>query len=155
MQFPQYSANTPVPATVVMDTNAVLDAWWFEDPLASRLALALSSGELRWVASAAMRAELQDVLTRQPFAKHATRRERTLSIFDKLCLILDEPDRQAPLTCADPDDQCFVDLALACRASWLFSRDRALLDLAPRAAGLGCRIVPPSAWATSAADPGL
>lgn len=155
MQIPQYSATTPVPAIAVMDTNAVLDAWWFEDPQASRLALALSSGELNWVATAAMRAEIQDVLTRQPFVSHAVLCERTLSAFDRLCLPRDQPDHPAPLTCADPDDQCFVDLALACRAGWLFTRDRALLDLAPRAAGYGCRIVQPSAWPTSAVDPGL
>jgi len=124
------------------------------------MAMAVTAGELCWVATAAMRAELMDVLTRQPFADRPDRCERTLAAFDQWILILDASSRPSPLSCADPDDQCFIDLALACRANWLFTRDRALLDLAPRAASHGCRIVPPSACpplptaATSTVDPG-
>jgi predicted nucleic acid-binding protein len=129
-------------------------------PQAAHLAMAVTAGELCWVATAAMRVELMDVLTRRPFAERSDRCERTLASFDQWVLILDAPSRPSPLGCADPDDQCFIDLALACRAKWLFTRDRALLDLAPRAAIQGCRIVPPSACppfppaAISAVDPG-
>jgi putative PIN family toxin of toxin-antitoxin system len=160
-QIPQDSANAAVRAIAIIDTNAVLDAWWFEDPQAAHLALAVTAGELCWVATVAMREELVDVLTRQPFADRSEQCERTLSAFDQWVLILDAPSLRSPLSCADPDDQCFIDLALACHANWLFTRDRALLDLAPRAAGQGCRIVPPNACpplpaaATSAVDPGL
>jgi hypothetical protein len=73
--------------------------------------------------------------------------------------LAEAPAEAAALSCVDPDDQGFIDLALAHRAAWLFTRDRALLDLARRAAPSGCRIAPPGAgpWAalapTSAGDP--
>jgi predicted nucleic acid-binding protein len=66
----------------------------------------------------------------------------------------------AALRCTDPSDQKFVDLALSVSGTWLFSRDRAVLKLARRAAPLGCRIVEPGRWAgqaeafTSARRPG-
>jgi predicted nucleic acid-binding protein len=157
-QIPQDNSNAAVRAIAIIDTNAVLDAWWFEDPQVAHLALAVTTGQLSWAATATMRVELMDVLARQPFSDQPDRCERTLAAFDQWASILDAPSQPSPLSCADPDDQCFIDLALACSAGWLFTRDRALLDLAPRAARHGCRIVPPSAWprdppaATSAVD---
>lgn len=158
-QFPQDAAGSPAPAIAVIDTNAILDAWWFLDPRATGLVLAVEAGHLIWMATRAMREELQDVLMRRPFVDQPIRCKHTLSAFNLLVRVIDDTPAPAPWTCADPDDQCFVDLALARQAHWLFTRDRALLDLAHRAAGHGCRIVPPSAWPeadgqpTSAADP--
>jgi predicted nucleic acid-binding protein len=37
------------------------------------------------------------------------------------------------LECRDPDDQTFIDLAVAAGARWLVTRDRALLELAREA----------------------
>jgi predicted nucleic acid-binding protein len=48
--------------------------------------------------------------------------------------------------CRDPDDQKFIDLALAAKAQWLVSRDKALLALAKRAKARGLLIVKPEAW---------
>ena len=48
-----------------------------------------------------------------------------------------------PLQCRDPDDQMFIDLALAQRARWLLTRDRALLALARPAAAYGLEIAAP------------
>jgi len=50
------------------------------------------------------------------------------------------------LRCADPDDQMFIDLALAVRACWLFTRDKALLRLAPRARDRGVCVLRPADW---------
>jgi hypothetical protein len=46
--------------------------------------------------------------------------------------------------CRDPDDQKFLEAALAARAGFLVTRDRALLDLARRAAPF--RILSPQAF---------
>ena len=52
-----------------------------------------------------------------------------LARFDAGVRILATPAR-APVTCSDPDDQKFIDLAWAWPARVLFSRDRAVLKLA-------------------------
>jgi predicted nucleic acid-binding protein len=52
----------------------------------------------------------------------------------------------AHLHCRDPDDQMFLDLALAAGARWLVSRDRALLHLRRRAQSHGLAIVTPEQW---------
>ncbi|MBX3622048.1 MAG: PIN domain-containing protein [Rhizobacter sp.] len=49
------------------------------------------------------------------------------------------------LRCTDPDDQKFIDLAVA-NARWLVSRDRAVLKLARRAALFGLQVVSPDRW---------
>jgi len=51
------------------------------------------------------------------------------------------------LRCTDRDDQMFIDLALACGARWLLSRDRAVLKLGKRARLLGLDILTPAVWA--------
>ena len=44
--------------------------------------------------------------------------------------------------CRDPDDQKFLEAALAARAEFLLTRDRALLELAPRAGHAQRRALP-------------
>jgi len=67
-------------------------------------------------------------------------------------LIAPAPVLANPLRCTDPDDQKFIDFAVAHRAAWLVSRDRAVLKLKRRAlAAHGVRILPPAAWAPGGA----
>jgi predicted nucleic acid-binding protein len=147
-----------VPPLVVVDTNVVLDLWWFEDHQTHGLARALAGGHLRWLMTDAMQAELRDVLGRTPFARHPARCERVLASMDAWATRADAAPRHPSVHCADPDDQMFIDLAAAHRATWLFSRDRAVLELAPRLRGWNCSIVEPGAWASdgsiSATGPG-
>ncbi|MFZ9370825.1 MAG: PIN domain-containing protein, partial [Limnohabitans sp.] len=58
--------------SLVLDTNIVLDLWWFEDPRAEPLLTALQAGQVRWLATEAMREELERVLS----YPHLTRRPR-------------------------------------------------------------------------------
>ena len=53
------------------------------------------------------------------------------------------------LHCSDPDDQCFIDLALAQHARWLITHDRALLRLARRARAFGVEVLTPMLWRAS------
>ena len=63
---------------------------------------------------------------------------------------LHEPVRPAPWACRDRDDQKFLDLAVTAGASWLFTKDRALLKIAGRARPAGLRIAAPAALAMAA-----
>jgi uncharacterized protein len=142
----------PIPAQadpeapgVVLDTNVVLDWLLFKDPSVAALADAVASGRLRWLATAAMRAELAHVLGRRLAAERQADPASILTAWDAHALIGVEPPAQR-LLCTDPDDQKFLDLAFAAGARWLVSRDRALLKLHRRAAHQGLTIVPPARW---------
>lgn len=141
----------------VLDTNVWLDLGLFEDPSAARLRTALETRRLSVVATPRMRDELADVLTRPGVLDQAQRARdrrgagpacaiRTLAFFDATARITG-PGAASGLLCADPDDQGFIDLAVAERARWLLSRDRALLRLAGRArARHGLLISPAGLW---------
>jgi predicted nucleic acid-binding protein len=136
-------------AVVVLDTNVVLDWLVFTDPSVTSLASSIASGALCWNACPCMRTELADVLNRPMFRQRGAGCERILTHFDRLTReVLSPPRDGSPpdLRCTDPDDQIFVDLALACRARWLFTRDRALLALARAARAHGLGIVRPEQW---------
>jgi len=59
----------------------------------------------------------------------------------KIEVVLSAAERAELPACRDRDDQKFMEAALAARADFLVTKDRALLDLAPRTASFG--IVPP------------
>ena len=137
-----------LPLLAVLDTNVVLDWLVFDDPRSRSLGQCLVSGRLRWVATQAMLAELTDVLLRPVIAKHCPDPATALACVRKYCClmpVLPGVDDPAPI-CADPDDQMFIDLACSTAAAWLFSRDRALLELARPALARGIRITAPALW---------
>lgn len=136
------------PVWVVLDTNVVLDLLVFGDARAQGLHLALQAGALLPVATAAMLDELADVLSRPILARWQVDAPAVLEQARRLCRQVDAPPKTAGAPCcADPDDQIFIDLAWAWPARWLFSRDRALLDLARAAGPRGLGVLTPAAWA--------
>lgn len=132
---------------MVLDTNTVLDWLVFADDGMAPVAAALHSGALQWLACASMRDELARTLHYRTLARWKPDSERTLIAFDRWAQLQPVPP-PAPqhLRCSDPDDQVFLDLALAHRARWLLTHDRALLRLARRVRPLGLHIVPPRGW---------
>jgi len=149
----QQELSSPMPdkpAAVVLDTNVVLDWLLFRDTRCAGLAGPLRSGHWRWHATPSMRGELASVVRRPALQRWAPDCEHILSIFDSLTNLCDEAPSAAGATgrlrSNDPDDQKFIDLAVSVKATWLFSRDRALLRLARPAQGLGIRILTPARW---------
>ena len=120
--------------TVVLDTNIVLDLFVFADEAARPLRSRLDDGDLRWLATASMRDELERVLAYAQIAArlgfYGLAAADVLGIFDRLSVRVDVPAK-APITCKDPDDQKFVDLAVTNRAI-LLSKDLAVLALTKR-----------------------
>jgi putative PIN family toxin of toxin-antitoxin system len=119
---------------IVLDTNIVLDAFLFNDPSTDDLKAALVTRQLRWMATPAMRDELARVLTYPKIMLLLARNERSavqvLAQFDTHAYRVDVA-LTAPLRCADPDDQKFIDLAVQHKAQ-LLSKDRAVLCMAKR-----------------------
>jgi putative PIN family toxin of toxin-antitoxin system len=130
---------------VVLDTNVSLDWLVFRDARVAPLAAAIEGGHVPWLACASMREELAHMLAHRTLAAWAPDRERALAIFDSMAQLQRAPPPRR-LLCSDPDDQVFIDLALAGRARWLVTHDRALLKLARRARTLGLIVLTPSAW---------
>ena len=146
------AAETPCePSLLVLDTNVVLDWLVFRDPRLAPLAAALETGTVTWAACPRMREELSRTLIYASLQAWSPDSEHTLACFDRLAVISPDPPppQASPLLCSDPDDQVFIDLALARNASWLLTRDRALLKLKRRAAGRGLQIAPPESWAAA------
>ena len=118
----------------VIDTNIVLDLWLFEDPATIPLRAALQSGAISHLATASMREELERVLTYPHLVKRMVKSniqaQDILSRFDEY-LLAAEPAAKAACTCKDPDDQKFIDLAVA-HAVPLLSKDKAILCMKKR-----------------------
>ena len=119
---------------IVIDTNIVLDLFVFKDPLAQPLAQALANQTYKWIATAPMRDELERVLDYPNIVLRLdlvqTSAAEVLVQFDAQVQSVDVAPR-ATLICRDPDDQKFIDLALAHQAM-LLSKDRAVLCMAKR-----------------------
>ena len=118
----------------VIDTNIVLDLWLFEDPATVPLRTALQSGRITHLATCSMREELARVLTYphivKRMAKSHIQAQDILQRFDEH-LLAAEPAAKAPCTCKDPDDQKFIDLAVA-HGVPLLSKDAAILCMKKR-----------------------
>jgi predicted nucleic acid-binding protein len=135
---------------LVVDTHVWLEALVFDDPRTRALLPALRSGQAQALATAAMDAEFDRVIARPTFALDADTAARLAATRQALvCPVAEAPDCR--LDCTDPDDRMFIDLAVARRADWLLSRDRALLRLRRAAlARFGVLIGPPERWAQAA-----
>jgi putative PIN family toxin of toxin-antitoxin system len=103
---------------------------------------ALAQGALRWLATRAMRDELQRVLDYPQILKRRAARGiellDVLAQFDAQAHLVDDAPR-APVRCQDEDDQKFIDLAVAHRAL-LVSKDKAVLVLCKRLALHGVEV---------------
>jgi putative PIN family toxin of toxin-antitoxin system len=119
---------------VVLDTNIVLDAFVFDDPASRALKQALASHRMTWLATKAMRDELARVLTYPKIAPrlmfYKVNAAYVMAQFDGQALLVDTAVK-AGVTCRDPDDQKFIDLAVAHKAV-LLSKDRAVLCMRKR-----------------------
>ena len=137
------------PKRVVLDTNIWLDWLVFNDLSVLYLKKAVSEGRAEIFIDAACEAELERVLA-YDLARHtldAAARGACLAECRRIAHRIDAaaPDAECRLLprCVDPDDQKFLELALAARADILVSKDHKLLELARRTSAFA--IVAPAA----------
>jgi uncharacterized protein len=141
---------------LVLDTNVALDLFVFADAATVALRLALEQGRVQAVVDQPCRDEWLAVLDYPALALKAPTREAAALAFDRCIQLLPATELAAPVgvrlpRCADPDDQKFLELALAAGAQWLLSKDKAVLQLARRTAREGWfRILTPAAWSPPA-----
>lgn len=150
------AADKPLkPQRLVLDTNVALDWLVFRDPRLRTLAAALEQGAVHWLACPRMLDELKRTLTYPALARWKPDSEHTLSVFERLAIMVPDPERRqaGALICSDPDDQVFIELALTHQADGLLTRDRALLKLRRGAALRGLQIATPEVWAVHRKNP--
>jgi predicted nucleic acid-binding protein len=147
----------PPAPQLVLDTNVVLDCLLFRNPECAALQAAVVAGQVRWIATAAMRDELAHVLGRGHLDAWRPDLAALWAAWDRHCSTVAVPPAIAPparLRCSDPDDQKFIDLAVAAPARWLVSRDRAVLKLARRLREIGIEATVPARWSALSQAPG-
>ena len=129
---------------IVLDTNIVLDVWVFNDAPSVPLKEQLLAAELDWLATQEMRNELARVLDYPEITPrlkfYQLTAENVLAAFDQHARIVAVAGK-CLITCRDPDDQKFIDLAVAHRAL-LLSKDWHLLSLQKRLLAQGIRVQP-------------
>ena len=130
---------------VVLDTNVWLDWLVFDDPSIAPLKSAVEEGRAEIVIDAACEAELARVLA-YDLGKHSIgpdAQAACLAVCRGVARFINNEKANAPALprCEDPADQIFLEAALAARADFLVTKDRALLALGGRA--LPFRIVEP------------
>ncbi len=137
---------------VVLDTNVWLDWLVFGDPSTAPIKAAVAASRAEVFIDAACEAELERALG------YDLGKKRTLDAAGQVACLAEcrrvaqridspvlEAERAQLPRCRDPDDQKFLEAALAARAEFLLTRDRALLELAPRARPF--RILTPEGFA--------
>jgi putative PIN family toxin of toxin-antitoxin system len=138
-------AQSPSPLLkLVIDTNICLDWLVFDDPGSRQLGAAIRANQVVWLATEAMTEELLRVLhypILRQWKPDVARLEPLIRQMVTACPV-------APVTsidvCRDPDDQKFLDLAIAQRADVLFTKDKQLQRSARR-----CRLIQsstPDTW---------
>ena len=151
MKTPSTDPAAARPA-LILDTNVVFDWLLFRNPECEPLGAWIQEGKGLWLVSVDMRDELAHVLGRGRLEKWRPQEAALWAGWERWANQVDAPTAACLTTllrCTDADDQKFVDLALASKARWLLSRDRAVLKLARRAHEQGLTIQTPGAWAAA------
>jgi putative PIN family toxin of toxin-antitoxin system len=137
---------------LILDTNVWLDWLVFDDPSVEPISAAVAAGRAEVFIDAACEAELERALG-YDLGKRTVDIAACIAECARVARRIDSPMPEAVRArlpaCRDPDDQKFLEAALAAGAGILVTKDRALLDLAPRTASF--RIVTPEGF--EKADP--
>lgn len=146
------------PLTAVLDTNVVLDLYYWKDAHCEALAQDLAAGRLIAVTSVACLEELADVLSRPHFGLSEGEQLAALQAYAEAARIvamnasLNPASTPAsiecpcPARCRDKDDQKFLDLAYALGADLLFTKDKLVRRAAKKLARFGLRTLSPADW---------
>jgi len=119
---------------VIFDTNILVSAALLAGSRADLCVRAVLARPLPLIFSPATYAELSDVLMRSKFDRYVSRqsREALLKTWWKSAVILSETaPRETVRECGDPDDDKFLELALATDARAIVTGDPDLLVLDP------------------------
>jgi putative PIN family toxin of toxin-antitoxin system len=117
---------------VVLDTNILLDLFYFKDQSVEGLLNGLVAHKITAYTCADIWAELEEVLARKPFNQTWEQikaiRDLNSSLFEWLTPVV----KRSGIKCSDPDDQIFIELAVTVAPCYLITKDKDLLRLSKR-----------------------
>jgi putative PIN family toxin of toxin-antitoxin system len=129
---------------LVLDTNVVLDLFYWSNTEAVPIMAALEGGQVECLADERTLAELQRVLTYPQLKLTPEMAVDRYRRYSGLVSVLPEGAAPPLPRCKDRDDQKFLELAARCAANILVTKDKALLRLRGRTT-LGFQILKPAA----------
>jgi putative PIN family toxin of toxin-antitoxin system len=123
---------------VILDTNILLDLFYFRDESVEYLFKCLKNFEIDAYTCESIWAEFEEVLARKPFLNTQDQINQ-LRIEHQNLFIWKSPEKKAPYKCRDTDDQVFVDLAVEIAPSIIISKDNHLLKMSKKLSTLGIK----------------
>ena len=135
---------------MVLDTNVWLEWLVFDDPGIVPIRNAVGTGRVEVYVDAVCEEELARVLARG-FAKRTLDAQAQAACIAQCRRLAKRIDAAVPQAerarlpvCRDPDDQKFLEAALAAQAQFLITKDRELLALAGKRTRVPFRILTPA-----------
>jgi len=114
---------------VVLDTNIILDLFYFKDKSVVYLYECLKTEQVQAFTCELIWAEFTEVLTRKPFNQSKSEIDLIRSSYQHL-LTWQAPQRNnAGIKCRDLDDQIFIELSVEIAPCSLITKDKDLLVL--------------------------
>lgn len=139
----------PNPVLAVLDTNICLDLFVFHDTASAFLLKSIQEKNIIAITREDCRDEWLHVLEYSKLALDNSGKAQSRRDFDHFIHLVNPVKRDYRLLpiCNDKDDQKFMELAYDSHATYLFTKDKALLKLARRSLKNGqFHILSPSQW---------
>lgn len=133
----------------VLDTNICLDIFVFHDSASAFLMKTIQEKNIIAITREDCREEWLRVLEYSKLALDNSEKAQSRHDFDNFIHLVNPEKRDYRLLpiCSDKDDQKFMELAYDSHASYLFTKDKALLKLARKSLNKGqFRILSPAQW---------
>ena len=121
---------------VILDTNILLDLFYFEDESVAYLRKCIKNQEIQAFTCTSIWEEFEEVLARKPFSQT---QEHILYLRQEYqaWFTWKTPEKMGHLKCSDPDDQVFIDLAMELAPILIITKDNDLLKMKKRLETVG------------------